>query len=111
MRPIRKTVYHLVKETELRKLLREAGLDAKGDKTSLVKRHQRFAAIWNTQCQLVSARHLPRTILSFSSSLRPRQDNPLSKMEIIMQVKREEQGEKREQTAAGARNELLQYDR
>ncbi len=54
---MQKLVYHLLKESELRKRLKEKGLDAKGDKRTLIARHQRFAALWNSQCDLVSFVH------------------------------------------------------
>ena len=53
MKPVQKVVYHLLKESELKKRLRDEGLDAKGDKKTLIQRHQRFAVLWNAQCQAV----------------------------------------------------------
>ena len=92
---MRKPVYHLLKDSELRKLLKECGLETKGDKSELVRRHQRFAALWNTQCELE---------LGSAATL--------SKMEVLMRCKKEEQAERREREAAsGARSHLLEYDR
>lgn len=53
MKPVQKVVYHLMKESELRKKLKDEGLDTKGDKKTLIQRHQRFAVLWNAQCQSV----------------------------------------------------------
>ena len=89
MKPVRKPVYHLLKEVDLRRLVRESGLDWRGNRAALVRRHQRFAAAWNTQCD---------------------RERPLSRMEVLMQVKREEQ-EERKAAATTSKSQLLDYDR
>ena len=54
MKPAQKLVYHLLKDGELKRKLREAGLPTDGDKKALIARHQRFCVIWNSQIDLVS---------------------------------------------------------
>ncbi len=54
MKPMQKIVYHLVKDADLRKKLREEGLDTKGDRKTLIARHQKFVLLWNAQCDSVS---------------------------------------------------------
>ena len=44
-----KLVYALLKETELRKKCKEAGLNWKGDKNTLTKRHKRFSLLYNVE--------------------------------------------------------------
>ena len=44
-----KLVYNLLKETELRKKCKEAGLNWKGDKNTLIKRHRRFSLLYNVE--------------------------------------------------------------
>ena len=44
-----KLVYALLKETELRKKCKEAGLNWKGDKNTLIKRHRRFSLLYNVE--------------------------------------------------------------
>ena len=54
MKPIQKLVYHLIKESDLKKKLKDEGLDFKGDKKTLIARHQKFTVLWNSQCDKVS---------------------------------------------------------
>ena len=44
-----KLVYALLKEPELRRKLKELGLNTKGDKQVLVKRHKRFCLLYNVE--------------------------------------------------------------
>ena len=44
-----KLVYALLKDSELRKKCKEAGLNWKGDKTTLTKRHKRFSLLYNVE--------------------------------------------------------------
>jgi hypothetical protein len=91
MKPRPKIVYHLLTDSKVRKLLKEEGLDTKGDKKTLIARHQKFTVLWNAQCEA---------------------EKPMAQMAVIMQVKREEQAEKKEAVAAtAAKSRLLDYDR
>ena len=69
MRPLKQPVYHLLKDNEIKKRLREQGLEAKGDRKVLVQRLKSFIALWNSQCDL---------------------QKPMAKMEMIMKLKKEE---------------------
>ena len=55
----------MFQDAELKKRMRELGLDDKGSRKVLVSRHQRFTVLWNAQCEA---------------------PKPQSKLEIIMQV-------------------------
>jgi len=44
-KPVQKIVYHLLKDAELKKRMRELGLDDKGSRKILVSRHQRFTVL------------------------------------------------------------------
>ena len=59
-----------MKDPDLRKLLKKEGLDIQGDRKTLINRHQRFTILWNSQCD---------------------SDNPMTRMQIINKVRREEQ--------------------
>ena len=67
---INKVVYYLMKDGDLKKLLRKEGLDVQGERKTLISRHQRFTVLWNSQCD---------------------SDNPMTRVQIIKQLKREEQ--------------------
>ena len=55
----------MFQDAELKKRMRELGLDDKGSRKILVSRHQRFTVLWNAQCEA---------------------PKPQSKLEIIMQA-------------------------
>ena len=82
-----KLVYALLKDAELKKKCREFGLNQKGDRKSLINRLQKYTLLYNTESQL---------------------DNPKSKLEIVMQVEREEKEEKAGKVPTPS---LLQFDR
>merc|ERR1712029_805103 len=46
---INKVVYYLLKDPDLRKLLKKEGLEMQGDRKTLINRHQRFTILWNSQ--------------------------------------------------------------
>ena len=54
MKPKKKVVYYLLKDSQIKQMCREVGLDTKGDKKTITARHQRYVALWNSQCELVS---------------------------------------------------------
>lgn len=89
LKPIQKVVYHFLKDAELRKRLKEHGLDTKGSRQALISRHQRFSVLWNTNCQAVK---------------------PVSKLQIVMQVEREEKVLKQERSGM-IRPPQLDYSR
>jgi len=82
-----KLVYNLLKDGELKKKCKEFGLNQKGDRKSLINRLQKYTLLYNTESQL---------------------DNPKSKLEIVMQVEREEKEEKAGKIPTPS---LLQFDR
>lgn len=49
-KPLPKLVYSVMAEKELRQRLKEWNLSTKGDKSTLVKRHQDFVMLYNAQC-------------------------------------------------------------
>jgi len=49
-KPLTKLVYSVMPEKELRRRLKEWNLSTKGDKPSLVRRHQDFVMLYNAQC-------------------------------------------------------------
>ena len=69
MEPLKLPVFHLLKDNEIKKRLRDLGLDATGDKKVLIQRFKNFAVIWNSQCDV---------------------DEPMSKLEMIMKLKKQE---------------------
>ncbi len=46
-------VYHLLKDSQLKQLVKESGLNPKGDRKTLTQRHQRFSVLYNAQCDQV----------------------------------------------------------
>ena len=73
MPQMQKLVYHVLKESELRKKLRELGLDSKGTKDALIKRHKQYCLIWNSEAD---------------------KENPKSKLQILSQVAQWEREQK-----------------
>ncbi|KAK7792122.1 hypothetical protein R5R35_009652 [Gryllus longicercus] len=69
-----KLVYHLLPDKDLRKKLQELGLGTTGDRATLINRHKRYTLLYNSECD----------------SLKPR-----SVAEIIKQMKKEEEEEKK----------------
>ena len=54
LKPMRKVVYHLIKDSELKKMLKAEGLSVKGNRKTLEWRHKRFTVLWNSQvCSLM----------------------------------------------------------
>lgn len=49
-RPITKVVYNLLSERDLRKRMKEAGLSTHGTKQQLIRRHQEYVQMYNSQC-------------------------------------------------------------
>ncbi|XP_072928586.1 E3 ubiquitin-protein ligase RAD18 isoform X1 [Hemitrygon akajei] len=45
-----KLVYNLLSDRDLKKKLKEYGLSTQGNKTQLIKRHQEFVQMYNSQC-------------------------------------------------------------
>ena len=97
-----KLVYALLKETELRKKCKEAGLNWKGDKNTLIKRHRRFSLLYNVERE--EERPRPNAVLAAQVVL------CINVFIIIsyLQVAREEQEELsvRQETPS-----LLQFDK
>ena len=86
LKPLPKLVYALMKDTQLKKTCKEVGLDVKGDRRALIKRHQKYTLLYNSECD---------------------QERPRSTREILRQVEREEAAEKK----GIGNHSLLQYDR
>lgn len=49
-KPLNKLVYTLLSNTDLKRKMKEHGLSIKGDRQTLVKRHQEFTIIYNSEC-------------------------------------------------------------
>ena len=86
LKPLPKLVYALMKDAQLKKTCKEVGLDIKGDRRALIKRHQKYTLLFNSECD---------------------QERPRSSREILRQVEREEAAEK----IGIGNHSLLQYDR
>lgn len=54
--PLPKMVYNMMPEKELRKKLKDHGLDQKGDKKMLISRLQRFTVLYNSECDAIEPR-------------------------------------------------------
>ncbi len=50
MKPVTKVVYNLLKDSQLKDLLKKEGLETKGDRKTLINRHKKFSVLWNAQC-------------------------------------------------------------
>ena len=55
-KPLPKLIYTIMKDTELRKRLKDLGLCATGDKATLVSRHKKFTILYNSECDAAEPR-------------------------------------------------------
>ena len=69
MKPMSHPVFHLLKDKDIKKRLRDEGLECWGDKNTMIKRLKNFIVIWNSQCDL---------------------DEPMSRMQMVMTLQKEE---------------------
>nr|CAD7428202.1 unnamed protein product [Timema monikensis] len=88
--PLPKLVYHLMKESDLKKQLKQLGLSTQGDRKILENRHQRFTVLYNSECD----------------SLRP---CPVA--ELIQQLEREEKEERDSLSTSSSHNMLRLLDK
>lgn len=49
-KPLPKTVYNLLSDRDLKKKLKQYGLSIQGNRQQLIKRHQEFVHMYNSQC-------------------------------------------------------------
>ena len=59
---LQKLVYALLKDSDLRKKCKEAGLNSKGDRNTLIKRHKRFSLLYNVERE--AERPRPNAVLA-----------------------------------------------
>nr|CAD7409826.1 unnamed protein product [Timema poppensis] len=88
--PLPKLVYHLMKESDLKKQLKQLGLSTQGDRKILENRHQRFTVLYNSECD----------------SLRP---CPVA--ELVQQLEREEKEERDSVSTSSSHNMLRLLDK
>lgn len=51
-----KLIYNLIKDRELKKRLKDLGLNSSGDKNTLVNRHKKFTNLYNSECDATDPR-------------------------------------------------------
>ncbi len=91
LKPMKQPIFHILKDAALKKLLKEQGLETKGDRKTLEKRFRNFVVLWNSQVN--SAK-------------------PMSRLQMVMKIKRDETNLKTSATAASSsNNSLLNFDR
>lgn len=56
-KPLPKWIYTIMKESELKKKLRELGLSSVGDKATLIARHKAYTILYNAECDAASPRY------------------------------------------------------
>lgn len=64
-KPMPKLIYNLMKDAELKKRLRELGLSATGDKTTLINRHKKYTILYNSECDSAN----PRPVIELKAQL------------------------------------------
>jgi len=79
-------VYTLIKDADLRKRCKELGLNNKGDRKTLLQRHQKYCILYNSECEM---------------------KNPRSKFELLRQIERDEASERKEARP----NPILRFDK
>ena len=57
-KPLPKLIYTLMKDLELKKRLRDLGLNALGDRSTLINRHKKYTILYNAECDAAQ----PRTV-------------------------------------------------
>ncbi len=88
MHPMKQPVYYLLKDNDIKKRLKEHGLDIKGSRKLLEQRLKSFIALWNSQCDV---------------------DTPMTKLDMIMKLKRDEHNLQKIPSVAPPA--ILNYDR
>ena len=63
-----KLVYNLMKDGEIKRRLSEVGLPTQGDRRALIRRHQEFTLLYNTQCDALEPKS-SETLLSDAAHL------------------------------------------
>ncbi|KFM63245.1 hypothetical protein X975_25088, partial [Stegodyphus mimosarum] len=57
-----KLVYHLLSEKEIKKKLKEQGLNTAGDRQTLIKRHKSFLTLYNANCDALNPKPVTEII-------------------------------------------------
>ncbi|XP_068108880.1 E3 ubiquitin-protein ligase RAD18 isoform X2 [Hyperolius riggenbachi] len=91
-RPITKVVYNLLSERDLRKRLKEAGLSTHGTKQQMIRRHQDYVQMYNSQCDALEPKSAAEIIRELEENEKIRSSLE-AKQESAMTFKKEQSEE------------------
>ncbi|XP_077307701.1 E3 ubiquitin-protein ligase RAD18 isoform X1 [Lithobates pipiens] len=88
-RPITKVVYNLLSERDLRKRMKEAGLSTHGTKQQMIRRHQEYVHMYNSQCDSLNPQSAAEIIKEIEKNEKVR-SSLVAKQESAMTFKKEQ---------------------
>ncbi|XP_048347360.1 E3 ubiquitin-protein ligase RAD18 isoform X2 [Sphaerodactylus townsendi] len=71
-KPLPKVVYNLLSDRDLRKRLKEYGLSTQGSKQVLIKRHQEFVHMYNSQCDSLNPKSVEEIVKELENNEKTR---------------------------------------
>ncbi|XP_053155427.1 E3 ubiquitin-protein ligase RAD18 isoform X2 [Hemicordylus capensis] len=90
-----KVVYNLLSERDLRKRLKEHGLSTQGTKQKLIKRHQEFVHMYNSQCDSLNPKSVAEIVkeLENNEKIRAQLDSSKPEEDNMMFTKHQTENE------------------
>ncbi|CAO2606105.1 E3 ubiquitin-protein ligase RAD18, partial [Lemmus lemmus] len=93
-KPLPKTVYNLLSDRELKKKLKQYGLSIQGNKQQLIKRHQEFVHMYNSQCDALHPKSAAEIVQEIENMEKTRMRLEASKLNENVMVFTKDQTEK-----------------
>ncbi|XP_054269395.1 E3 ubiquitin-protein ligase RAD18-like [Macrosteles quadrilineatus] len=82
-KPLAKMVWHMMAEKDLRKKLKEYGLNTQGDKKSLIARIQRYIVLYNSECDSANPRSIADLIRQVEREEKQQNPQPLQFQRVV----------------------------
>ncbi|XP_075839377.1 E3 ubiquitin-protein ligase RAD18 isoform X1 [Microtus pennsylvanicus] len=93
-KPLPKTVYNLLSDRDLKKKLKQYGLSIQGNKQQLIKRHQEFVHMYNSQCDALHPKSAAEIVQEIENMEKTRMRLEASKLNENVMVFTKDQTEK-----------------
>nr|XP_048294501.1 E3 ubiquitin-protein ligase RAD18 isoform X3 [Myodes glareolus] len=93
-KPLPKTVYNLLSDRDLKKKLKQYGLSIQGNKQQLIKRHQEFVHMYNSQCDALHPKSVAEIVQEIENMEKTRMRLEASKLNENVMVFTKDQTEK-----------------
>ncbi|XP_036734123.1 E3 ubiquitin-protein ligase RAD18 [Manis pentadactyla] len=92
-KPLPKTVYNLLSDRDLKKMLKQHGLSIQGNKQQLIKRHQEFVHMYNAQCDALHPKSAAEIVQEIENMEKTRMRLEASKLNESIMVFTKDQTE------------------